>query len=45
MRYEDGPITEAEVLIEAPIETVWALVTDINLAMPKIWRSYASWMS
>ena len=31
MRYEDGPATEAEVLIEAPIETVWALVTDINL--------------
>jgi hypothetical protein len=31
MRYEDGPTTEAEVLIEAPIETVWALVTDINL--------------
>ena len=31
MRYEDGPTVEVEVLIEAPIETVWALVTDINL--------------
>jgi len=31
VRYEDGPTVEVEVLIDAPIETVWALVTDINL--------------
>jgi uncharacterized protein YndB with AHSA1/START domain len=31
MRYEAGPTVEIEVLIDAPIETVWALVTDINL--------------
>jgi Polyketide cyclase / dehydrase and lipid transport len=31
MKYEDGPTAEAEVLIDAPIETVWALVIDVNL--------------
>ena len=31
MRYEDGPTVEVEVLIDAPIERVWALVTDIDL--------------
>lgn len=31
MRYADGPTAEVEVLIAAPIERVWDLVTDINL--------------
>jgi uncharacterized protein YndB with AHSA1/START domain len=31
MRYEDGPTTQVDVLIDAPIERVWQLVTDINL--------------
>ena len=31
MKYEDGPSTEIDVLIDAPIERVWQLVTDINL--------------
>ena len=31
MRYADGPTTEAETLIDAPIERVWELVTDIEL--------------
>jgi uncharacterized protein YndB with AHSA1/START domain len=31
MKYEDGPSTEVDVLIDAPIERVWQLVTDINL--------------
>jgi uncharacterized protein YndB with AHSA1/START domain len=31
MRYEDGPTAEAEVLVAAPVERVWALVTDIGL--------------
>jgi uncharacterized protein YndB with AHSA1/START domain len=31
MKYEDGPSTEVEVLIDAPIERVWQLVSDINL--------------
>lgn len=31
MRYDEGPAAEAEVVVEAPIERVWALVTDINL--------------
>jgi uncharacterized protein YndB with AHSA1/START domain len=31
MKYRDGPSTEVDVLIEAPIERVWQLVTDINL--------------
>jgi uncharacterized protein YndB with AHSA1/START domain len=31
MRYADGPTTQAEVLIEAPTERVWELVSDIEL--------------
>jgi Polyketide cyclase / dehydrase and lipid transport len=31
MRYADGPTTEATTIVHAPIETVWALITDINL--------------
>ena len=31
MKYADGPTAVVEVLVHAPIETVWALVTDINL--------------
>lgn len=31
MRYADGPTAEVDVLIDAPVEQVWALVTDINL--------------
>lgn len=31
MKYADGPTTEVEVLIGAPIERVWEVVTDINL--------------
>jgi hypothetical protein len=31
VRYADGPTTEVELLIDAPIERIWALVTDINL--------------
>jgi uncharacterized protein YndB with AHSA1/START domain len=29
--YADGPTTEAETRIHAPVETIWALITDINL--------------
>ncbi len=31
MRYADGPTAEVDVVIDAPLETVWNLVTDINL--------------
>ena len=31
MRYEEGPTAHAEVLIDAPLDRVWKLVTDINL--------------
>lgn len=31
MRYAEGPTAEVEVLVEAPPERVWALVTDIDL--------------
>ena len=31
MRYADGPATEVTAVISAPIEVVWALVTDIEL--------------
>jgi uncharacterized protein YndB with AHSA1/START domain len=31
MKYDDGPTAQAEVLIDAPLERVWALVTDIDL--------------
>jgi hypothetical protein len=31
MRYQEGPTAEVDVLIDAPVEKVWALVTDINV--------------
>ena len=31
MRYADGPTVEVEVLVHAPVERVWALVSDIEL--------------
>jgi Polyketide cyclase / dehydrase and lipid transport len=31
VKYSEGPTAAAKVLIAAPIEIVWALVTDINL--------------
>jgi uncharacterized protein YndB with AHSA1/START domain len=31
VRYADGPSTEVEVLIEAPLGRVWELVTDVNV--------------
>jgi uncharacterized protein YndB with AHSA1/START domain len=31
MRYSDGPTTEAQAVIDAPVDVVWALITDINL--------------
>lgn len=31
MRYADGPTVEVDVLVAAPIERVWALVSDIEL--------------
>ena len=31
MRYADGPTARAEVVVDAPVERVWELVTDINL--------------
>ena len=31
MKYADGPTTEVEVLVAAPIERVWEAITDINL--------------
>jgi len=31
VRYADGPTVDVEVLIDAPIERVWALVSDIRL--------------
>jgi hypothetical protein len=31
VKYEQEPTTEVEVLVEAPIDAVWELVTDINL--------------
>ena len=31
MKYADGPTTEVHVLIDAPVERVWELVTDIDL--------------
>jgi uncharacterized protein YndB with AHSA1/START domain len=31
MRYADGPTAEAEVLIDAPVDRVWALVSDIGM--------------
>jgi uncharacterized protein YndB with AHSA1/START domain len=31
VKYADGPTVEVDVLVEAPVERVWALVTDIEL--------------
>jgi uncharacterized protein YndB with AHSA1/START domain len=31
VKYADGPTTRVEVVIDAPVERVWALVTDIDL--------------
>lgn len=31
MKYADGPTTEVDILITAPIERVWELVSDIEL--------------
>jgi hypothetical protein len=31
MRYDEGPSAHAEVVVDAPLERVWELVTDINL--------------
>ena len=31
VRYSDGPTVEVEVRVEAPVDRVWALVSDINL--------------
>jgi uncharacterized protein YndB with AHSA1/START domain len=31
VRYGDGPTARAEVIIDAPLERVWELVTDIDL--------------
>jgi len=31
MKYADGPTAEVEIVVAAPIERVWALVTDIDL--------------
>ena len=31
MRYADGPTAQVEVAIDAPVERVWELVTDIDL--------------
>src|SRR3954451_24428791 len=31
MKYADGPQAEVELVVDAPIERVWELVTDINL--------------
>ncbi|MCO1653744.1 SRPBCC family protein [Pseudonocardia humida] len=31
MRYADGPSVQVEVLVEAPVQRVWELVTDIDL--------------
>ena len=31
MRYADGPTAEVDVVVHAPVERIWALVTDIEL--------------
>ena len=31
MRYADGPTVEVSVVVDAPVEQVWALVTDVDL--------------
>lgn len=32
MKYADGPSVQAETLVEAPLDVIWSLVTDINVA-------------
>lgn len=31
MRYDEGPTTQADTVIDAPVERIWELVTDISL--------------
>ena len=31
MRYADGPTAEVELVIDAPVDELWAAITDINL--------------
>src|SRR6476646_2454755 len=31
MKYADGPTAQVEIVVDAPVERVWAMVTDINL--------------
>ena len=31
MRYADGPTVEVDVVVKAPVERIWSLVTDIEL--------------
>lgn len=31
MRYADGPTVESEILVDAPAEVLWPLVTDLHL--------------
>ena len=31
MKYSDGPSVEVEMVIDAPVERVWELISDINL--------------
>jgi hypothetical protein len=31
MKYQDGPSTEVDILIDAPIERVWQLAADVNV--------------
>src|SRR3954470_12889382 len=31
MKYADGPRAEVEIVVDAPVDRVWKLVTDINL--------------
>ena len=31
MRYAEGPTVEVDVVVDAPVDRVWALVSDINL--------------
>jgi len=30
-RYADSPVVEVDVVIDAPVERVWSLITDVNL--------------
>jgi uncharacterized protein YndB with AHSA1/START domain len=31
MRYAEGPSTDVDVIIDAPVERVWSLITDVNV--------------